>query len=865
MSGRGKRAKAWALAASALLLSLGAAPIAAEEAAPAAISDPITDFGSDPDSDGLFEYLVLTVPLSVERADVYSVSSQVSVEGQGAALSRAGQRFFLDSGEQSVKLTFPGADLARLGAGQTLSFAIIVSDSSGKAVDGRTHVGPLPYSGAMFEGGTAAVQPEFTGVVREVPERADPARPYGYLNITFEVRNITAPSTEVGGTLNGIVKGAGMVRAWFESNRTGFAELRFDGGSIRRLGAPGPYLVLVRLALPYGGEASYEHRTAAYNATDFEAPRPPVAFTGKGSDRGSDADGDGLFDVLEVNIGVSVALEGAYSFKAMPALPERLKPLQDALPRPAAFLDAPAPGNYSVVFNISGQALAVLQLEGPYTLALDAFSERVLYVANGTYTTGAYLPSQFEKPRLPARFAGTGADEAVDRDGNGLFDMLKITVPLEADASGRYQLAGALHAGDRFITWAAGAVDIPAGAGKLSLKFDGRAIRQAGFDGPYTAVLHLGTQAPVRPGLGAYLPPDRLELQTKAYKAAAFEKRPLAQKPLPPPPEPEAGIGEGTNKVRAGTITVEVNRSAPDISFYYTLDDGRSARFRLVFTQLVAFSDRNGNGACDPGEEGYVGALPPAGWQASQLEYSDEQGGRALRYNLTAVLDMWAGGGQAGRPLSRIPQWGRLTFSFTIASRDISFSGPAAFTLRGGAEMKIDILIEPQRELPQGISGLSLQHYLSDESGRNVFRTFEADQTRVFRPGSAGANGTIFKPVLSALQKIGLGGIGGREHGHYSWAPRALVSGNDGTSVHMPVNLSYSTDGRQMALALNYPLPAGAVSILHDPTVGVNATNAPREVPLLRKILFNPWLYIIAALIAVAVVAYMRRSQRNGE
>jgi uncharacterized membrane protein len=68
-----------------------------------------------------------------------------------------------------------------------------------------------------------------------------------------------------------------------------------------------------------------------------------------------------------------------------------------------------------------------------------------------------------------------------------------------------------------------------------------------------------------------------------------------------------------------------------------------------------------------------------------------------------------------------------------------------------------------------------------------------------------------------------------------------------------------------MALVLNYPFPEGTVSLTHDPTVGVNATNAPVLAAIFPRILFNPWLYIVAASVAVAAVVVIRRSQRNGE
>ena len=126
MHGRMQKTAAgtWAVAVSALFLSLAAAPVFAQEPSPVLILDPIKDFGSDPDSDGLYEYLVLRVPLIVEKADVYNIGAQVFVRDSETPLARAGQTVFLDAGEQAVKLTFGAQALVPLPAGQQLSFRI---------------------------------------------------------------------------------------------------------------------------------------------------------------------------------------------------------------------------------------------------------------------------------------------------------------------------------------------------------------------------------------------------------------------------------------------------------------------------------------------------------------------------------------------------------------------------------------------------------------------------------------------------------------------------------------------------------------------------------------------------------------------
>jgi hypothetical protein len=859
-----------ALAASAMMIVLAGGPALSQEQSPARFLDGTTDFGTDFNGDGLYENLVVEVPVQVERADIFSLRALAYLPGSPEPLARAELRPYLDVGQRTQAFVFGGQPLTAINGSVSLEIHIFLADSGGNILDTRTYQ-TAAYSGTQFEGAAGPRLPEFTGVVIETPEDFDSSGKYEYLNISFEIDNLTSRTVQVFGALENRVAGFGAIRSFNKANNTGWAELQFPGGAISALGRPGPYTVLVTVMAENGQQLFRGYQTSAYNSSDFEPAGPPVAFTGNGTDAGSDADGDGLFEGLDIRTQVNVSLEGEYVFRATLVLPDRyLHEFGDIQPRATVSVVFPEKGAATVDFNLSGQVLRLLQLDGPYTVDFDVLSIRVFTVASGTYLTAEYLSSQFDLPVLPARFSGSAAGELADRNANGLYRSLVITSLVEVAVIGVYQLAGGLFAGKRFITFSSARFDLAAGAGQVSLKFDGAALREAGLDGPYTAVLYISLASVSGPGgnasgIGGFLPPDKLVYKTDAFRAAQFEKRPQRQKPQPPPEAPEVKVGEDAFISRAPGITVEVNRSVPDLFFYYTLDNGRSARFRLTFTRLVAYSDSNGNGAYDPGEERFQGVLSVAKWDAGEVDFSDGQGGKTIMYNLSATLDMTAATGASDPSATgaQLPGWGRITFSFTVTTRNLNLSGPADFTLRGGTEMKIGILIEPLRDLPGGVTGLALEQYLSDERGTGGFRTYEADRTHLFGPGSGTASNTLFRPALSILQKIGLAGRDGREHGYYKWLDEVRVDGDDGTSRYMPVNLTYATDGSQMTLFLNYPLPAGTVALFHDPTVGVNETNAPSFTITVGKI-FNPILYAIAIGAAVAVIIVIMRSQRNG-
>ena len=78
---------------------------------------------------------------------------------------------------------------------------------------------------------------------------------------------------------------------------------------------------------------------------------------------------------------------------------------------------------------------------------------------------------------------GTYADEAVDRNGDGLFERLEVTVGVSTTRAGRYIVAADLiDQRGGLVAHAVTAVDLPPGGNDVVLAFDGDAIRAAAVD-----------------------------------------------------------------------------------------------------------------------------------------------------------------------------------------------------------------------------------------------------------------------------------------------------------------------------------------------------------------------------------------------
>ena len=77
--------------------------------------------------------------------------------------------------------------------------------------------------------------------------------------------------------------------------------------------------------------------------------------------------------------------------------------------------------------------------------------------------------------------------EALDLNGNGLADQLRVTFAAALVSMGSYEWSGALVDADGLVIGYAygGPTQLPAGAIRLPLIFSGTAINSHGKDGPY--------------------------------------------------------------------------------------------------------------------------------------------------------------------------------------------------------------------------------------------------------------------------------------------------------------------------------------------------------------------------------------------
>lgn len=273
----------------------------------------------------------------------------------------------------------------------------------------------------------------------------------------------------------------------------------------------GEYAVAVTVEGTGADGSTFRRRTvAAFRAL------PELARLGRDfTDAGTDTDGDGLFDRLDVAPSLEVLVPGRYSLQVTLRGSNGVELVENTL------LDLPVGPTRETVSFPADDLRQIVGVSGPYAVRrvlLEKLDEEPVATADlvfdlgdtAAYDLGAFLDD-------PLAFAAAGTSRGVDTDGNGLFDLLSAEPLVGVTLSGFYRWSARLvDSNGTQIDLAAGAGFLSPGIQPLGLTFDGRAIGANGVDGPYR-VRNL-----IVFGAGESLIVDEAH-RTRAFSAEEFE------------------------------------------------------------------------------------------------------------------------------------------------------------------------------------------------------------------------------------------------------------------------------------------------------------------------------------------------------
>ena len=245
------------------------------------------------------------------------------------------------------------------------------------------------------------------------------------------------------------------------------------------------------------------------SATEFEVIPITGIFTGNVSDMGVDANDDGLIDRIDISFEVDIRVPGTYSLQAV--LKQGEKTLISGMQEE---LDSGI--NTMTVSFLDKEIKEYLISDGPYLIHDVMLKQGSSWRPVDRRTDfGKTRPYSIEDLQRPLTIILDGmTDTALDKNGDGKFDELRIVFQVDILQTGAYTWSGSVRQPDnrQAIASASSSGTLnDVGLNNLSLSFDGAAIGSSGFNGPY-----------IIGDIGIYGPPNAAALKLKMGKTAEY-------------------------------------------------------------------------------------------------------------------------------------------------------------------------------------------------------------------------------------------------------------------------------------------------------------------------------------------------------
>jgi hypothetical protein len=472
----------------------------------------------DPDGDGIYEALGVDVAATLDAPDTVTVVGQLLKNG--TLISQRPQYFF--SGVSSfdyegspsqftAHLEFSGEDILQSGEDGPYTLSLEAIDPVGP-IGSTTMTTPAYIHSQFGELGSSVTSAADLGVDTDGDGQFDLLR----VSVTISTRS-PGPYL-IDGTLmkDTVTLGVASVGSVYSAGQH-TVDLNFKGTSIRGRGLNGPYQAVIILKDSTGSSVgSLLHVTQPYQAADFDLA--VVHPTGEHNDFGMDNNGNGLFDSLRVQIGMQADSAGTYEIAGWLAEPAGIvASVGEVFAFAHATVDLSV-GTHTVNLDFPGTAIQEHGVNGPFVLKFlevkGADFQTILYI-QPEYPTAAYQSTQFEGAAATVHYTGNHTDQAVDNNGNGLYD--ELIVNMEATFASDAVILGFAELRDadgRTIAQGSGFSHVDANvATMIPIHFNGQYIFGNLRNGPFSIHnaflypsidINLGTHVPDVGMTGAY-------------------------------------------------------------------------------------------------------------------------------------------------------------------------------------------------------------------------------------------------------------------------------------------------------------------------------------------------------------------------
>jgi hypothetical protein len=401
------------------------------------VGDSFSDYGNDMDGNGLYDYLTVEFPLTVNKSGNYTVTGLLYKNS--TCISVAKKSSYLSIGAHKLSLDFDGLHFYVSGINSSYSLGYwIVGENNLSILNTSGIYDTSFYNYTEFECPTA-----YLYSCNDSGLDTDGDGLYDYLSVDVEINASKAQSLIVDGYIekNGTIIHNSTQADLNPGMTTVF--LYFDGKEIRESGLIGSYNLTINCYILSGIDIdSDEFITNDYNFADFRNTN--ISLTNEYSDIGLDSDGDGLYDYLGINVGVDVKEPGSYTVDAYLTGNRTFIYTYNR-----TYLDI---GSHNLVLNFDALTIRQCHVNQSYNLtSLRLFDDNgtIFGIRENPYDTSMFNYMEFQLHDI--QLLDEYSDEGVDANNNGLYDYLSVGVHLDINKEGYYIVAGYLNCNNSVI------------------------------------------------------------------------------------------------------------------------------------------------------------------------------------------------------------------------------------------------------------------------------------------------------------------------------------------------------------------------------------------------------------------------------
>jgi hypothetical protein len=448
---------------------------------PATFTLPFSDCGVDTDSDGLYDFLQINLTAAINYDGRYRIRTYLYDSGWNW-IATVTNDTMLSAGSANLQMQFDAWDISENGLGgqfRTWNYLYVWIDGSWYNTDSDSYT-TASYQLSMFERPAVLFAPPHSDHVNDT----DGDSLFDFLTVDVSVNvsvegdySIIGVMTDWWGTTIDTVTNTTHlgVGDWV-------VELVYPGFPIRYNGEDGPFdVALTAMSGSYVLDTD-SYSTASYWYTSFEDF--PAWFELPHDATGMDSNSDGLYESLVVNVTVNVTLAASYEIHAN--LRDSWWNIVEQQTSTTYLLLGPN----TVQLRFTGWMIRTNGLDGPYTILLELRDSGARLLDTDSFATPAFLYTQFED--VPASLSPPHTYQAVDDDGDSLYEMLLVNVSVDVASSGTFFVEGVLYdSGWSAVmtngTWAT----LAAGTQIVQLWFPGFMIEAHGVNGVFNIYIEL--------------------------------------------------------------------------------------------------------------------------------------------------------------------------------------------------------------------------------------------------------------------------------------------------------------------------------------------------------------------------------------